>query len=185
FYHRIPVGELRAVYVFGGLRAVYVGATPLARGRACARAACALACAGGAADCRGAALGGGARRPVAHGLEGMEVALGQNLAGRLAQVHRRGGEDEEAAVEEEADDEDYRAGDDADGGAIYEDVEAGCRVGVDIDLQVPARGEQDENPEVVASKPAAQGLPLADVEARGLEVFDDEAHPSVVRRRVG
>src|SRR2546423_22730 len=149
-----------------------------------AGAACALARSRGAADCRGAALGGGARRPVAHALEGVEVALGQNLTGRLAQARCRGGEDEEAGLDEDADHEDYRAGDDADCGAVYEGVEVVGRDGVDVDLQVPASRKQDENPEVVAPKPSAQRLPLAYGEARRLEIFDDEAHPSVVRRRV-
>src|SRR5947209_13470859 len=159
FYHRLFVRELRAVDVFGGLRAVDVGAPPLAAEAGGARGACALARPLGAAAGGGAALLCAPARPVAHALEGVEVALGQDFARRLAQPRGDDGEGQEAGVEDDADHKHHLAGDDADGRAVYEGVEVVGRDGVDVDLQVPAGGEQDENPEVVAPQASAQGLP--------------------------
>ena len=174
--------------VFGRLGAVDVRAAILAGGRAGGarrRRARALARALGAADGGGAALVGGGARPLAHALEGVEVALGQHLARGLAQAHREVGEEQQADVEEDADHEDDLARHDADVGLAQEVVEVGRGVRVHVDLQVPRRRQQHEHPEVVAAEPAPQRLGLAHVEARLLQVGVEHLRPRVVAGRVG
>src|ERR1700759_5276016 len=112
---------------------MYVRATPLARGRAGgASRACALACARGASDGGGARLRGAPARPIRHTLEGMEVALWQNLSGRLTQTHRRGCKHEYDGVDEDADQKDDYAGHDADGRAVNEFVDILGRAGMHV-----------------------------------------------------
>ena len=104
----------------------------------------------------------------------------QHFARRFAQSHGSNRKNKYGNVEYYPDDENDPTGDDADRRAIDENVEIACGQRREIDFQIPAQREQDEDPEIVAAQTAANGFPFRDREVWRGEIGGEMLGPRLV-----
>src|ERR1043166_10285892 len=94
----------------------------------------------------------------------------QHFTSCFSQSNRGDREDKERGVEDEPYNENYPARHQAHSSTQQEFIEVRCRCWMQVNLEIPTRCQEREQPDIVASQSSPNGLPDADCKMRRHQV---------------